>query len=94
MPNDAKLGLLAGVVGVIIAATITGKSPTSLGTAISTPSVASPQPSAALKNHAKANDVATPALLPAELSTTPVVRTKPDVEATATARTARKNEEK
>jgi hypothetical protein len=93
MPNDAKLGLLAGVLGVIIAATISGKAPTQLGTASSTPSAASAQPTSGPKPPAKVNDNATPALLPAELSTTPVIQTKKDVEATTTGRIGGKNGE-
>jgi hypothetical protein len=71
MQNDAKLGLLAGVLGVIVAATITGKSPTAAGV----PSATATNPSSSMKVEGKGNDVATPAALPAELGTTPALRT-------------------
>jgi len=93
MPNDAKLGLLAGVLGVIIAATISGKAPTSLGTAGNAPPTNSQQPAPASKMQAKASDATTPALLPAELPTTPVIQTRPEVEATTASRTSRKDKE-
>jgi hypothetical protein len=64
MQNDAKLGLLAGVVGVIIAATISGKSPSAAGTAVAPPSSTTPQSSPAANSGAKvkgnANQVAAP----------------------------------
>ena len=95
MPNDAKLGLLTGVLGVILAATIPVKSPAALGTANNTTSATSSQPSpksagniaASKKTEGSTNEIAPPAVLPADLGTTPVVRTKKDVEATTTART-------
>jgi hypothetical protein len=67
MPNDAKLGLLAGVLGVIIAATISGKSPPPpLGIAGGPPAGTSPQSSPPTKAQGKANDVAAPAVVPSE----------------------------
>jgi hypothetical protein len=45
MPNDAKLGLLTGVIGVIVVAAMSGKTPAALkpagGPAANTPSVQS-----------------------------------------------------
>lgn len=58
MQNDAKLGLLAGVVGVIIAATISGKQPSPPGTAGS-----SPQSTPVINSPVQANEAAAPAVV-------------------------------
>ncbi|HEV3384885.1 MAG TPA: hypothetical protein VG097_08710 [Gemmata sp.] len=76
MQNDAKLGLLAGVVGVIIAATISGKTPGPVGSASGPAAGTSPQTSSTGKTHVKATEVAAPAVVPGELGTTAVVRTR------------------
>lgn len=73
MQNDAKLGLLAGVVGVVIAATLPGKStPPTVGAAANPASSTVPQSSPAHKP-TNANDIA-PAAVPAESDSTPVKR--------------------
>jgi len=59
MQNDAKLGLLAGVVGVIIAATISGKQPSPPGTA----SGSSPQSTPVINSPVQANEAAAPAVV-------------------------------
>ena len=84
MQNDAKLGLLAGVLGVIVAATISGKSPSALNTPTAPSSAASKSSPAALAQ-GRINEAA-PAALPTDLNTTPVSRTQKDVQAIATAR--------
>jgi hypothetical protein len=81
MQNDAKLGLLAGVIGVIVVATLSGKHPSALGTASGSP------PAVAARAPAKSGDAAAPASLPvAAVSTTPGLRSKPDVQGSTTAR--------
>ncbi len=88
MPNDAKLGLLAGVLGVVIAAVVSvnrpqqpaSAAPASPTNAAPTPTskptpelrpTASPQPAGE-----SSGSPASPAVLPADLGSTPVVRTK------------------
>jgi hypothetical protein len=100
MPNDAKLGLLVGVLGVVAAAVVSASRPT-------------PQPAASVPTAAKAAKPAdpgeppsrpavvaidlppaappprpvvkpTPADLPTELPSTPVVRTRHEPDATPT----------
>jgi hypothetical protein len=88
MQNDAKLGLLAGVVGVIIAATISGKTPPPAGTV----SGSATQSSSTVNTNAKANEIAVPAVVPGELATTPVAQTKKKVEALTTSRTTQEDE--
>jgi hypothetical protein len=88
MQNDAKLGLLAGVVGVIIAATITGKAPTALGTASAPPGGTSPQSSPAANSQTKSRDPTAAAAVPGDLGSTPVVQTKKNVDGTTASRTS------
>ncbi len=96
MTNDAKLGLLVGVLGVIAAATIPVKSPAALGTANSVSSAAAVQPASkdqgsaaeSQKSEGPTSHIVAPALLPADLGTTAVVRSKKEVEGTTTARTS------
>jgi hypothetical protein len=66
MQNDAKLGLLAGVVGVIIAAIISGKTPSPSGTAAGPPIGTTPQSAPNVKAQLKANNSPAPAALKAE----------------------------
>jgi MFS superfamily sulfate permease-like transporter len=76
MQNDAKLGLLAGVVGVIIAATISGKTPSPVSNASGPAAGTSPQTSSTVKTQVKATEVSAPAVVPGELGTTAVARTR------------------
>ena len=80
MQNDAKLGLLAGVVGVIIAATISGKTPNPSGSTSETTAGASPQTSPTLKTQVKASEVSATAVVSGDLGTTVVVQTKKNEE--------------
>jgi hypothetical protein len=88
MPNDAKLGLLAGVLGVLVAAVASVQRPTPPPGANT-----SPPPSAPAKPAPKPDANAepsglprTPAVLPTELPSTPVVRTKKEPDATPASR--------
>jgi hypothetical protein len=93
MQNDAKLGLLAGVVGVIIAATISGKTQSSPGTDGNAAAGASPQSTSVVKIPVKPDEVAAAAVVPGQPNTTPVVQTKKTVEATTASRTQSGDEE-
>jgi hypothetical protein len=86
MQNDAKLGLLAGVVGVIIAATISSKTPTALGTASAPPGGTSPQSSPTANSQAKTRDATAPVIMPGDLGSTPVVQAKKNVDGTTASR--------
>ncbi len=92
MQNDAKLGLLAGVVGVIIAATISGKSPSASGTTTNPQSGTSPQSTPVTNYQAKSNDVAATAVVPGDSGSTPVARTKKNIDATTISRTTQDEE--
>jgi hypothetical protein len=92
MPNDAKLGLLAGVVGVIIAATISGKSlPDSVdGHSPAAPSRSPASQSREAKPAAIAQTGELPAAaLPVKAVQTSAVRTKGDVGAIVASRSER-----
>lgn len=83
MPNDAKLGLLAGVIGVIVAASLTlSRQPSG---------APPPDQAAGPKQQAPAdgNNLGVPPLAqtpPADPTATPVIRTKPETDATPTGR--------
>jgi hypothetical protein len=82
MPNDAKLGLLAGVIGVIVAALLS--SPATPAPPANDTSA--PLPSAKSIARSEPAPPSTPAVLPAELGSTPVAKTKQEFDATATSR--------
>src|SRR5262245_5107838 len=98
MPNDAKLGLLAGVLGVIVAGVLTANRPTgNAGVPSPDPQQAAAkaaekpsQPLAAESKPASEPDPKgepdTPAVLPGELPSTPVVRTEKEPDATPAGR--------
>ena len=100
MPNDAKLGLLVGVLGVIIASLVTVQRPP-----LGPPRASAAPPSAAAKSLAKPAPMPTPAAsvdpagsrapaeLPVDLTSTPVVRTKRDTDATPAARTPTRDDD-
>ncbi|MBA4189543.1 MAG: hypothetical protein C0467_16275 [Planctomycetaceae bacterium] len=98
MPNDAKLGLLVGVVGVIVVAVMSANRSPQTEVAANVPSTLQKNSSAAtakpavnlvvdanLKRIPELHPV--PAVLPVELPSTPVVRTKREPVATPTSRT-------
>ncbi|MCE9560707.1 MAG: hypothetical protein K8U57_01505 [Planctomycetes bacterium] len=99
MPNDAKLGLFVGVVGVIAVAVLSANRHPHPQTAANVPSsvqksaIAKPveKMSVALVADAKPDPIPepheAPAVLPLELPSTPVVRTKREPVATPTSRT-------
>jgi hypothetical protein len=91
MPNDAKFGLLAGVLGVILAYVVLVNKPQQPATPI--PPKASPkQPSAQNINPPKTTtEPPAPEKLPTELGSTPVVRTKKELDATPTSRSTSKD---
>jgi hypothetical protein len=77
MPNDAKLGLLAGVLGVVIAATISGgKPPPPLGIASGPASATSSQPAPPTKVQSKSNEAPTTTIASGIPAGTPAVSTK------------------
>lgn len=82
MTNDAKLGMLAGVLGVIVAAVLFANAP---------PPTAQSQPSAAGPPAKEAP--ATPEASTAALPSTPVGRTRKDVDAQPASRQAGADEE-
>ena len=90
MPNDAKLGLLAGVLGVLVAAVVSVQRPTPPPGANTNPPPSAP--AKAVANTAPKPDAEpaapprTPAVLPTELPSTPVVRTKKEPDATPASR--------
>jgi hypothetical protein len=84
MPNDAKLGLLVGVLGVVLAAAVSAdRTPPPTGHAAAgepaTTAPADPKPAA-------------PAALPADLGTTPAARGRPEPEGTPAGRKPRRDE--
>jgi hypothetical protein len=78
MQNDAKLGLLAGVVGVIIAATISGKSAIPAGNSSETATGTSSQSTTTPNVKEQDNRSSAPTVLPGELAATPVARKRDD----------------
>jgi hypothetical protein len=87
MPNDAKLGLLAGVIGVIVAAAVSLNRPTGAA-----PPVETAAPNATGKPAASAGAKAGPSgdaspTKPPDPPSTPVARTKKDVDGTPACRT-------
>jgi hypothetical protein len=95
MPNDAKLGLLVGVLGVIMAAVLSVKSPVAQGTPsaqVAPAAAAAPKEVQAVKK-GTTPETGTPAALPAELASTPVTRSKKEIEGTPTSRASRDDEE-
>ena len=87
MPNDAKLGLLAGVIGVIVAAAVSLNRPPGAA-----PPVETAAPDATGKPAASAGAKAVPPgdagpAKPPDPPSTPVARTKRDVDATPARRT-------
>lgn len=90
MPNDAKLGLLAGVLGVIVAAVVSVQQPNRETTTTPTP-----LPQEDVMSTAKAGPAASadkkgpppsPAVLPADLAAKPVIRTRKEPDGTAASR--------
>src|SRR4051794_38103904 len=90
MPNDAKLGLLVGVVGVIVAAVISSNRPQvaiavqqqAAPTAFEKAQVTTDQKAAAVVG----SPPVVPTVFPAELASTPVIRSKREPNATAASR--------
>ena len=90
MPNDAKLGLLAGVLGVIVAAVVSVDRPSPA------PAANAPTPPRAVAKPPMESHVAearqpvapptSPAVLPTDLNSTPVVRTRKEPDATPAGR--------
>jgi hypothetical protein len=86
MPNDAKLGLLAGVIGVIAVAVVSANrpapaNPTSAPVPVaSAPAAPKDQPAAA---------VASAPAMPEENASEPVARTKNEPDGTPAGRTAK-----
>ena len=84
MPNDAKLGLLAGVIGVIVVAVMSANRPQPA----TDPGVNTPDsPSTTAAKPAEDAKPAAPVARSPEPSSTPVVRTKKEPEGTPTSRT-------
>jgi hypothetical protein len=93
MKNDAKLGMLAGVLGVIVAAVMFANAPPPVaqsrpGAGPAPPAKETPAPQATLTAPAAPADASAPAL-PA----TPVVRTRKDVAAQPASRPGGADEE-
>jgi len=92
MTNDAKLGMLAGVIGVIVAAVFFTKQPPpplTVEPQVKQPQAlqtAMPTPPSALGSPAATTVVTPPEARPAALPSTPVVRTRKDVDAQPTSR--------
>lgn len=92
MTNDAKLGMLAGVLGVIVAAVLLSNAP---------PRGAQSQPGASIQPTPKekptpttpAATPATPGASPAALPSSPVARTRKDVDAQPTSLSSGADEE-
>ncbi len=97
MTNDSKLGMLAGVLGVVVAALLINKGdpprpaepqPTTKSTVLATPSkplAARPESPNTANNSATATG--------GEVTSTPVVRTRKDVDAQPTSRQPGADEE-
>jgi hypothetical protein len=101
MTNDAKLGLLVGVVGVVIASMMqVNRPPQPAAAAVASPTSPrnaapkpTPEPKVTVKPTTAAPDSPVPAVLPGELTSTPVVRTKKDPDAVPAGRTTTKNDD-
>ena len=81
MQNDAKFGLLAGVIGVVVVAVMSANRPPAPHPAVDT----SGPPSASVRPEQEAKPAAPIALSP-EPATSPVLRTKKELEGTSTSR--------
>jgi len=101
MQNDAKLGLLAGVLGVIVAAVLSTHRPApQTGTTIpEAAQTVAPKTAAKATAEVKPKPDAIaiaepgPAVLPTDLPSTPVVRTRKEPDATPASRTTRNNDD-
>lgn len=98
MQNDAKLGLLAGVAGVIVSAVVSMNrpqlvtlpspkkpDPTTVQPAPATRPTIKPAPESSIPKPPA--DPVAPAVLPSDLSSTPVARTKREPDVTPASRT-------
>jgi hypothetical protein len=86
MPNDAKLGLLAGVIGVIAVAVVSASRPAPANL----PAPVASAPSVTRTNAAREGPtvvVSTPSARPAEQVSTPIARTRTEPTGTPTSRT-------
>ena len=89
MPNDAKLGLLAGVLGVIVAAVVSASRPgPDPASNVAPAHLAETKAPTKLKPAGSVADgsPASPAVLPADLAARPVVRTRKEPDGTAASR--------
>ncbi|MFM8271780.1 MAG: hypothetical protein ACKODX_05535 [Gemmata sp.] len=86
MTNDAKLGMLAGVLGVILAAVFLAKPAQPVAAESQTKQAPAPTASAPVPG-------APPQAGPAALPSTPVARTRRDVDATPASRQVAHDEE-
>jgi hypothetical protein len=91
MPNDAKLGLLAGVLGVVLAYVLVNKpqQPPANPPKLASPKQAPEQD--AILPRTTTEPPPTPEKLPSDLGSTPVVRTKKELDATPTSRSSNKD---
>ena len=95
MPNDAKLGLLTGVLGVIVVAALSAQRPPQPAAVTATPPATpakTPEPPTSESPVPEPHPAAVesppePEVLPAELPSTPVVRTRKEPDARPTSRT-------
>jgi hypothetical protein len=88
MPNDAKLGLLAGVIGVIAVAVVSANRPAPANPVSAATPVAS-APAASTSQGQPAAAVASTPAVPDENASTPDVRTRVEPEGTPAGRTAK-----
>ena len=88
MPNDAKLGLLAGVIGVIAAAVLSANRPAPAPVP-AVPTHASGPAAPRIEKPLRARDVvaSTPSAQPADPPSTPIVRSRREADGTRAART-------
>ncbi len=94
MKNDAKLGMLAGVLGVIVAAVLFANSPQpDARPSASTPAESKPKDRPAPTATAVPSPSPAPDTSAAELPTTPVARTRKEPDAQAASRSALADEE-
>jgi hypothetical protein len=97
MTNDAKLGMLAGVLGVIVAAVLFTKAPPPAGQSKPDETAKPVAKEAAQEATMSTPPAATPASVPprvrSDLPSTPVVRTRKDVEAQPTSLSGGADEE-
>jgi hypothetical protein len=92
MPNDAKLGLLAGVVGVVLAYLVLVNKPQQ--PPVTPPKQLNPTPAPEQNTSPPkptTESASTPEKLPTTLGSTPVVRTKKELDATPTSRSPNKD---